>query len=424
MEILRYKYIFVLLLVHIKKVHNESLPTTTKPTNESTNCPFTKIIEDIFKIHNKTSQNGVYLEDRERAKLFLDSIANVTASSNRSNHEDLVNNIIASINRIKNNITENEDSKLNEAIILNVSNDSTKNISSRRENIENQDEEGTINDIEGNVNKSKPHKDIPKEPVHNDEIDKTNSTEKTMYVEILTIEPNNTSTNNTSNNIIEVLKHLMPMFNTTLNKELHNITIIERNHNKNHSFSASKNISTIVVTFCDNENFTKANVTFDSKETILKVPDNETESDYYFDNTSTLDDGDDSYDDLRAENLTIGEKEDILEAAEYGMQKMHELYSVLEPKLYSMGMWLDDTNPARYVAAFNAPSEDATRYAKYGYASLQAATKLKELTSTLCTTAADILRMMAQKSLTAASANMPDALQKRGSLNKTLMART
>lgn len=321
----RYKYIFVLLLVHIKKVNNESLSTTTKPTNESTNCPFTKIIEDIFKIHNKTSQNGVYLEDRERAKLFLDSIANVTASSNRSNHEDLVNNIIASINRIKNNITENEDSKLNEAIILNVSNDSTKNISSRRENIENQDEEGTINDIEGNVNKSKSHKD------------KTNSTEKTMYVEILTIEPNNTSTNNTSNNIIEVLKHLMPMFNTTLNKELHNITIIERNHNKNHSFSASKNISTIVVTFCDNENFTKANVTFDSKETILKVPDNETESDYYFDNTPTLDDGDDSYDDLRAENLTIGEKEDILEAAEYGMQKMHELYSVLEPKLYSMG---------------------------------------------------------------------------------------
>lgn len=254
-----------------------------------------------------------------------------------------MNGIIASINRIKNNITANEDSKLNEAIILNVSNDSSKTISYRHEAVSTkvQNKKGTINNIDENVNKNQSHVNIPKEPVdmsqHSDETDNTNSTEKTMYVEILTIEPNNTSTNNTSNNILEVLKHLMPMFNTSLNKELHNITIIERNHNKNHSFSASKNISTIVVTFCDNENFTKANVTFDSKETILKFPENETESDYYFDNTSTLDNDDDSYDDLRAENLTVGEKEDILEAAEYGMQKMHELYSVLEPKLYSMG---------------------------------------------------------------------------------------
>lgn len=261
----------------------------------------------------------------------------MTTGSNKSNQEDLVNDIIASINRIKNNITENGESKLNEAIILNVSNENSKNTSYRRDDVstEDQNKKGTTNYIEGNINKKKPHNDIPKG--HNNEIDKTNSTEKTMYVEILTIEPNNTSTNNTSNNIIEVLKHLMPMFNTTLNKELHNITIIERNHSKNHSLSASKNISTIVVTFCDKENFTKANVTFDSKETFLKLPDNETESDYYFDNTSTFNDSDDSYDDLRTENLTIGEKEDILEAAEYGMQKMHELYSVLEPKLYSMG---------------------------------------------------------------------------------------
>lgn len=318
--------------MHITNANNETLPTTTKSPNESTNCPFTKIIEDIFKIHNKTSQKGVYLEDRERAKLFLDSIANVTRGSNRSNQEDLVNNIIASINRIKNNITEHEDTKLNEAIILNVSNENTKNISYRRDDgsTEAQDKNETINE-------NKSHKPSLQQTVHNAEIDKTNSTEKTMYVEILTIEPNNTSTNNTSNNILEVLKHLMPMFNRTLNKELHNITIIERNQNKNHSLSASKNISTIVVTFCDKENFTKANVTFDSKETILKFPDNETESDYYFDNTSTLDDGEDSYDDLTAENMTTGEKEDILEAAEYGMQKMHELYSVVEPKLYSMG---------------------------------------------------------------------------------------
>lgn len=247
-----------------------------------------------------------------------------------------MNDIIASINRIKNNITKNEDSKMNEAIILNNSDENLKNNSYRREDGQNTkaNEEAT-NDIEDHSNKNKSqnitNKDIHKESVN---VEKTNSTEKTMYVEILTIEPNNTSTNNTSNNILEVLKHLMPMFNNTLNKELHNITIIERKHNENHSFSASKNISTIVVTFCDKENFTKANVTFDSKETILKVPDNETEYDYYFDNASALDDSDD---DLRAENLTNEEKKDILEAAEYGMQKMHELYTVLEPKLYSMG---------------------------------------------------------------------------------------
>lgn len=318
--------------MHITNANKESPPTSTKPPNESTNCPFTKIIEDIFKIHNKTSQKGVYLEDRERAKLFLDSIANVTRGSNVTNQEDLVNNIIASINRIKNNITEHEDSKLNEAIILNVSNESSKNTSYRRE-----DGSTESQNTKETKNENKSHKDIFQVSMHNAEKDKTNSTEKTMYVEILTIEPNNTSTNNTSNNILEVLKHLMPMFNRTLNKELHNITIIEKNQNKNHSFSASKNISTIVVTFCDKENFTKANVTFDSKETILKVPDNETESDYYFDNTSTLDNDDDIYDDLSTENLTNGEKEDILEAAEYGMQKMNELYTVLEPKLYSMG---------------------------------------------------------------------------------------
>ncbi|KAI8435572.1 hypothetical protein MSG28_003849 [Choristoneura fumiferana] len=80
-------------------------------------------------------------------------------------------------------------------------------------------------------------------------------------------------------------------------------------------------------------------------------------------------------------NLTKTEKKDIMEAAEYGMQKMHELYAVMEPKLYSMGLWLDDSNPARYVAAFNAPSEDAAKFYRYGYASLQAAAKLKQLTS-------------------------------------------
>ncbi|KAI8435559.1 hypothetical protein MSG28_003849 [Choristoneura fumiferana] len=88
------------------------------------------------------------------------------------------------------------------------------------------------------------------------------------------------------------------------------------------------------------------------------------------------------YEEFRPEvNLTKTEKKDIMEAAEYGMQKMHELYAVMEPKLYSMGLWLDDSNPARYVAAFNAPSEDAAKFYRYGYASLQAAAKLKQLTS-------------------------------------------
>jgi hypothetical protein len=40
------------------------------------------------------------------------------------------------------------------------------------------------------------------------------------------------------------------------------------------------------------------------------------------------------------------------------------------------GMWLDKDNPARYVAAFNSQSDSAKRLAKFGYASLQATSKL------------------------------------------------
>ncbi|GBP71461.1 hypothetical protein EVAR_46266_1 [Eumeta japonica] len=78
-------------------------------------------------------------------------------------------------------------------------------------------------------------------------------------------------------------------------------------------------------------------------------------------------------------NLTEEEKKDILEAADYGVQRMYELYSIMEPKLYSMGLWLDENEPGRYLAAFNAPAEMATRYARYGYASLQAAARLRQL---------------------------------------------
>jgi hypothetical protein len=39
-------------------------------------------------------------------------------------------------------------------------------------------------------------------------------------------------------------------------------------------------------------------------------------------------------------------------------------------------MWLDKDNPARYVAAFNSQSDSAKRLAEFGYASLQATSKL------------------------------------------------
>lgn len=47
--------------------------------------------------------------------------------------------------------------------------------------------------------------------------------------------------------------------------------------------------------------------------------------------------------------------------------------------LIFIGLMLNEKDPARYVAAFNAPSEDVTRYSRYGYASLQAASRLRQL---------------------------------------------
>lgn len=326
-------------MLYLRCAFNENSSTYKNKSNTSTStiCPFTKIIEDIFKKPNKSSQN--FLKDNENAKLFLNKIANVTIdddNNNRPNQEALVNDIIASINRIKNNITtennENE-TKLNEAIILSVPKESTKNLTSRKEDnitdeITNAEE---VNNLKYGAQIDKLQ--INSESINSHDETSNNTTEKTTYIEILTIEPNNTHANNTtSHNIVEVLKHLMPLFNSSLTKELYNITVIDRNPNKNHTITASKNVSTIVVTYCDSGNASKSNTTIDLKEIELKIPGNDTDYQYYDDDNPDSEEDSDT-------NLTFGEKKDILEAAEYGVQKMHELYTVLEPKLYSMGKW-------------------------------------------------------------------------------------
>ncbi|XP_032664992.1 uncharacterized protein LOC116841308 isoform X2 [Odontomachus brunneus] len=70
------------------------------------------------------------------------------------------------------------------------------------------------------------------------------------------------------------------------------------------------------------------------------------------------------------ENWQVGE-DDLMEAANFGLQAMHNLYYVQEPKLYSMGLYLKRDEPARYVAAFNDQSEEARNLARFGYATLQ-----------------------------------------------------
>lgn len=343
----RYKYIFILLTVVASCASDKSETPKNKAhnVNTTTKCPFTKIIEDIFKVHNKSANSGFFLKDSQGAKLFLNSIANVTIAneSETSKDEEIVNDIIASINRIKNNITssDDDDTSLNEAIILNIP-DESKNVTNRSEDQDLPAEDRKqvtkiISGIEEKKDRIKPNNTVhnKEETKIKEDVKETNKN-KTKYVEILTIEPNNTNVSNTtSHNIIEVLKHLMPLLNTTQTKELHNITIIETNYNKNQSISTSKNVSTIVVTYCDKENTTKANISYDPKETIDKFTENASEEyDLFMDESDADSDYEGSQDEV---NLTTGEKKDILEAAEYGMQKMHELYSVLEPKLYHMG---------------------------------------------------------------------------------------
>ncbi|XP_037293819.1 uncharacterized protein LOC115441519 [Manduca sexta] len=336
MEI-RYKYILAVTTLLSSCVSNEKINADTDHSKEKdrSNCPFSKIVEDIFNIHNKSSENKVYAEDKERAKLFLHSIANVTSLNESRTQEELVNSIIASINRIKNDIKEvsKNETKLNEAIIINPPNDQNlgKDLLNNGPKI--------VSGVEERVDTVKEHTIAKKTHTKFEQktTTETTVTEKIKYMEVLTIEPNNTHVMNTSsNNIIEVLKHLMPMFNNSL------------------------------MTYCDKENLTKPNFANIENDEIPQYDEYEDDEDIGDDNDSM--------------NMTIGEKKDIMEAAEYGMRKMHELYSVLEPKLYSMGLWLDDTNPARYVAAFNAPSEDAAKFSRYGYATLQAATRLRQLT--------------------------------------------
>ncbi|KAJ8727867.1 hypothetical protein PYW08_016252 [Mythimna loreyi] len=367
MEVLRYKYIFIVITLLLEKVSNEE--SNTNSTETTQNCPFSKIIEDVFKINNKTTDKDSNKKNKERVKLFLSTIANITNENISKKEEDLINIIIASINRIKNNVSDTSD-KLNEAIIMSSSKGSNRNKTNDIKKV-NQIKSGIEDKIDTFLNSDTTKWHTTKNIT--EKVEDTSTTEKTKYVEILTKDPH--TQNTTSANIIEVLKHLMPLFNSTLTKEVHNITIIERDHTNNHSFSATKNVSTIIVTYCDKANLTDENKTILDKETEEKV-DDDSRDDYYDDELGLeMDVGEGE-----ARNITIGEKKEMMEAAEYGLQKMHELYTVLEPKLYSMGLWLDDSSPARYVAAFNAPSEEAAKYSRYGYASLQAATKLKQLT--------------------------------------------
>ncbi|XP_054007680.1 uncharacterized protein LOC128891843 [Hylaeus anthracinus] len=81
---------------------------------------------------------------------------------------------------------------------------------------------------------------------------------------------------------------------------------------------------------------------------------------------------------LRNEEKTKPDEEDLLEAANFGLEAMRNLYFVTEPTLYSMGLYLDSDNPAKYVAAFNDQTEEARTLAQYGFAVLQGATMFKK----------------------------------------------
>ncbi|XP_013143243.1 PREDICTED: uncharacterized protein LOC106107091 [Papilio polytes] len=380
MGMFRYQYICLLLPLLTNGTQDQH---KSVPSGDTNSCPFKRIIEDIFRIQRKYTENPLTIKENERRKFLVNSVTNLTTynSTHVSIQEELINDIIASINRIKNNMSSEinaNETKLNEAIILNVPQNELSNTKAN----ENYNKTGynTTFIKSGIEDKFDMHPLINATNKYN--INKTNiSTSKPDYVEILTIEPN-TSNNTTQHNIIEVLKHLMPMLNSSNNKELHSVTIIERNHSKNHSISETKNISTLVLKYCDKSNMTAvtdekltdddSGVDYSNKELPVIDQDN-LEDDYDIDKENS------EYNDKPVASNLTNKNRDVLEAAEYGIQKMHELYSVLEPKLYSMGLWLDDTNPARYLAAFNAPSEDSAKYTRYGYATLQAATKFKQL---------------------------------------------
>ncbi|XP_014234958.1 peroxidase-like [Trichogramma pretiosum] len=84
----------------------------------------------------------------------------------------------------------------------------------------------------------------------------------------------------------------------------------------------------------------------------------------------------------RLEPLPLGDsslpsQRDLDDAADFGIQAMNDLYSTTEPKLYEMGLFLKADEPARYLAAFNEQSDDARQLAKLGYASIEAAKRIR-----------------------------------------------
>lgn len=314
------------------------------------------------------------MKEGEKAKLLVNKISNVTTYNNTyvSIQEELINDIIASINRIKNNISSNvNESRLNEAIIIKYPEggdneyafeNKTDNISKNNNNITTSVVSGIEDKLDVQVKNVTSMAKNKGTTLNVEKIKDQSITNKTNYVEILTVEPNTTNNNSTSpHNIIEVLKHLMPILNGSNHNELHSVTIIERNQSKNHSVSETKNISTLVVKYCDKGNLTAESLTkdVDNQTPSINTTDVTDTSDDYVDankelpivDRGTVDedysdkDGSD-YDDKHVEsaNSTVDENKDVLEAAEYGMRKMHELYSVLEPKLYSMGKFIHDVD--------------------------------------------------------------------------------
>ncbi|XP_012253358.2 uncharacterized protein LOC105684530 isoform X2 [Athalia rosae] len=82
--------------------------------------------------------------------------------------------------------------------------------------------------------------------------------------------------------------------------------------------------------------------------------------------------GDEKPDDENQEDLEARDEE-VVEAADFGLEAMNDLYYIKEPKLFSMGLFLTEDNPARYVAAFNDQSDEARQLARFGFAALEGA---------------------------------------------------
>ncbi|KAK4874945.1 hypothetical protein RN001_014305 [Aquatica leii] len=84
-------------------------------------------------------------------------------------------------------------------------------------------------------------------------------------------------------------------------------------------------------------------------------------------------------------NATVGrtldraELKEIDDAVEYGLQQMHHLYFVKEPELYKKGLFLHEKHPAYILASFRSPRDRTLHLARYGYAALEARSKLEEL---------------------------------------------